>query len=65
MPELSGEETFEEIRRIDPAARVILTSGFSEEEAGGRFAGKGLLGFLQKPYQTSALLAKLHEAMEP
>jgi len=44
---------------------VILTSGFSEEEAGGRFAGKGLLGFLQKPYQTSALLAKLHEAMEP
>jgi CheY-like chemotaxis protein len=64
MPELSGEEAFEEIRRIDPSARVILSSGFSEEEASGRFAGKGLLGFLQKPYQTSALLAKLREAME-
>lgn len=64
MPELSGEEAFEEIRRIKPDARVILSSGFSEEEASGQFAGKGLLGFLQKPYETSALLAKLREAME-
>jgi PAS domain S-box-containing protein len=64
MPELSGEEAFEEIRRIKTDARVILSSGFSEEEASSRFTGKGLLGFLQKPYETSALLAKLHEAME-
>ena len=64
MPELSGEEAFEEIRRIDPDARVILSSGFNEEEASGQFAGKGLLGFLQKPYETGALLAKLREAME-
>jgi PAS domain S-box-containing protein len=64
MPELSGEEAFDEIRRIKPDARVILSSGFSEHEATSRFAGKGLLGFLQKPYTSGALLAKLREAME-
>jgi CheY-like chemotaxis protein len=63
MPELSGEEVFDEIRRIKPDARVILSSGFSEQEATSQFAGKHLLAFLQKPYKTSALLAKLREAM--
>ena len=59
-----GEETFDRIRSIRPDARVILSSGFSEQEATLRFEGKGLLGFLQKPYRQSALLEKLREVTE-
>jgi two-component system cell cycle sensor histidine kinase/response regulator CckA len=55
MPRLSGAETFLQIREIRPDAPVILMSGYKEEEASGRFAGKGLAGFLEKPFSTEGL----------
>jgi len=65
MPRMDGEETFREIRRIKPDVRVILSSGYNEEEATERFAGKGLAGFIQKPYRAAALIAKMQEVLEP
>jgi PAS domain S-box-containing protein len=65
MPKMNGEETFRELRRISPEVRVILSSGFSEEGATERFSGLGLAGFIQKPYQIDALIAKLKEACRP
>jgi len=55
MPRLSGAETFRQIREIRPDARVILMSGYNEQEASGSFADKGLAGFLEKPFSTQAL----------
>lgn len=55
MPRLSGAETFRRIRELRPEARVILMSGYNEEEASGSFARKGLAGFLEKPFSTQAL----------
>ena len=55
MPGLSGEEVFREIRRIRPEVRVILTSGYNEQEATSRFAGKGLAGFIEKPFQMASV----------
>ncbi|MCP3859385.1 MAG: response regulator, partial [Phycisphaeraceae bacterium] len=51
MPGLDGEQAFEKIRRIDPGAPVILCSGYCEQDATRRFAGKGLSDFLQKPFR--------------
>ncbi len=59
MPRLDGEQTFRELRRIDPAVRVLLTSGYNEVDATARFAGKGLAGFLQKPFRVAQLVAQL------
>ena len=59
MPRLSGEEAFAEMRRIRPDAHVILTSGYNEQDATNRFAGKGLAGFLQKPFKPDVLYEKL------
>lgn len=59
MPHMSGEETFRELRRIRPDVRVLLSSGYSEGEATHRFAGKGLAGFLQKPYRPHLLVETL------
>lgn len=50
MPRLDGEETFREMRRIRPDVRAILSSGYNEQTATSRFAGKGLAAFVQKPY---------------
>jgi PAS domain S-box-containing protein len=63
MPEFGGEETFRELRQMNPSVRVILTSGYNEQEVTQRFAGKGLAGFMQKPYALAALKAKLRQAI--
>jgi two-component system, cell cycle sensor histidine kinase and response regulator CckA len=55
MPHMDGAQTFGELRRINPDVRVILVSGYSEEDVAARFAGKRLSGVLQKPYSLSKL----------
>ena len=64
MPRLDGEETLRELRRIRPEVRVILSSGYDEEETANRFAGKGLAGFVQKPYGIRPLVEKIRQALE-
>lgn len=50
MPHLDGQETFRELRRLRNDVKVILSSGYNEHSAISQFAGKGLVGFIQKPY---------------
>jgi two-component system cell cycle sensor histidine kinase/response regulator CckA len=57
MPYMNGEEVLRELKIILPDVLVLLSSGFNEVEAVRRFTGKGLAGFLQKPYR-AALLAE-------
>ena len=59
MPVMSGEEALQEMRRMRPDLRVILSSGYNEVEAIRRFRGQGLSGFLQKPYTADALGEKV------
>ena len=65
MPKLDGLATFRELRRIRPDVRVILCSGFSEQEIAERFAGEGLAGFLQKPYGLERLRKALARVLGP
>ena len=63
MPRMDGETAFREMRALHPELRVILSSGYSEVEAMGRFLGKGLRGFIQKPYGPKDLVAKVQSAL--
>ncbi len=64
MPHLNGEQAFGEMRRISAQVPVILASGYNEQEATSRFTGKGLAGFIQKPFRMKDLLATLAKALE-
>ena len=64
MPIMSGEETFRELRLIRPDVQVILSSGFNEVEAIRNFNGKGLAGFLQKPYTAARLTQAVRAALD-
>jgi DNA-binding NtrC family response regulator len=55
MPHMDGEQCFRELRALNPDVKVIMSSGFSELEVTQKFVGKGLAGFIQKPYRLSAL----------
>jgi CheY-like chemotaxis protein len=64
MPYVDGEACYREMRRLRPEVMVILSSGYNEQDIVKRFAGKGLAGFVQKPYTTDDLLAKVRKAFE-
>jgi PAS domain S-box-containing protein len=55
MPKMDGEQCFRELRRIKPDVRVIMSSGYNEQEVAPKFIGKELAGFIQKPYKLSVL----------
>jgi PAS domain S-box-containing protein len=63
MPRMDGRETFDELRRIRSDVRVVLSSGYSEQEVYGRFAGQGIAGFVQKPYLMDRLVGEVQRAM--
>ncbi len=64
MPNMDGIETFTELKRLKPDVRVILSSGYSEQDATSTLAGHGLRGFIQKPYSAEALVDKLFEVLD-
>lgn len=63
MPHLDGEQTFGELRRIQPDVRVVLMSGYSQPESVARFAGQGLAGFVQKPFSLDTLRESVHHVL--
>ena len=63
MPNKDGLATYEDIIRIKPDAKVILSTGFHEGEASNRFSAKRLAGFIQKPYRLATLRSILHNIM--
>ncbi|MCE9579729.1 MAG: PAS domain S-box protein [Deltaproteobacteria bacterium] len=57
MPNLSGAQALEAIRRIRPDVRVVLSSGYSEIDIAHRIAGDPCTVFLRKPWTPDELLA--------
>ena len=55
MPRMDGEQCFRELRALDPGLRVIMSSGYNEQEISQKFSGMAPAGFIQKPYKLSEL----------
>ncbi len=64
MPEMGGEETFRELRKLRSDIPVILSSGYNEQDVTQRFAGRGLTGFIQKPYTMANLRSAIYRALD-
>jgi CheY-like chemotaxis protein len=64
MPHMDGRQAFLRMREVDPRVPVVLTSGYSEQDVLADFLGKGLAGFLPKPYQSSQFISVIRQAVE-
>lgn len=64
MPRMDGVTCVNEIRRIRPNAKVILSSGFTQADITRRFGDAGLSGFAQKPYDLATLRAELQRVLQ-
>ncbi len=59
MPGINGVESFLEIRKFKPAARIVIMTGFSVENLLVQALDNGALTVLYKPFQSADFLALL------
>jgi PAS domain S-box-containing protein len=64
MPGLSGGDTYEQLKTVNPAVKVLLMSGFSQSRMVEKLLETGCAGFLQKPFDTRTLSVKIHEVLQ-
>ncbi len=62
MPRMSGRDALRHILDLDPAARVLFSTGFSEEDLA---SVDGAIGLLSKPYRPQDLITAVRAALLP
>ncbi len=62
MPDMGGGDTFDLLKAIHPAVRVILSSDYSGQVQ--QLMERGCRGFLPKPFNTSDLCEKVRTVLD-
>jgi CheY-like chemotaxis protein len=63
MPVMGGEEVLVELRRRDSQVPILAVSGYGETEAVQRLVGRGVAGFLSKPFTAEGLALAVKQAL--
>jgi two-component system cell cycle sensor histidine kinase/response regulator CckA len=63
MPGMSGEQVFHAIRALEPTCRVILSSGYLDNDALNHLTRQQFTSFLRKPYDWEVLLATVQRML--
>jgi PAS domain S-box-containing protein len=63
MPGMGGLEVLKELRSLDPRVKVLVSSGFSEDEVARTFSDEGFAAFLHKPFDPQDLLLTLAQVI--
>ncbi len=64
MPVLDGKKCLEEILRINPNAKVVVASGYSDGGSSDGVMVAGAKGFIQKPYKMRQFLTTVREILD-
>lgn len=64
MPQMSGSELFDRLKKINPAIKVLLSSGYSIDGQAREILNRGCDGFIQKPFTISQLSIKIREILD-
>jgi two-component system, cell cycle sensor histidine kinase and response regulator CckA len=64
LPKLSGRDVLFKIKQENQAAKIVVSSGYFEEDFKSDFERAGIKHFLQKPYQLDHVVQTLQSAIE-
>ncbi len=64
MPRMNGNEAYGALMEINPKLKVLVSSGYSEEDRVMDLIGRGANGFLRKPYESETVLAAVREVLD-
>jgi PAS domain S-box-containing protein len=64
MPHIDGVAAYKAMRKIRSDCKVLLMSGYSEQQATNSLTGRSFGGFIQKPFQTVPLLRAVIDCLD-
>jgi signal transduction histidine kinase/CheY-like chemotaxis protein/HAMP domain-containing protein len=64
MPDMCGGETYDSLKRINPAVKVLLSSGYSIDGQAAEILKRGCNGFIQKPFNMEQLSRKIRDVLQ-
>jgi CheY-like chemotaxis protein len=64
MPEMGGKGCLEELVKINPAAKVLIASGYTLQDSTKEMADIGANGFVNKPYDVRQLLETVRTVLD-
>ena len=64
MPGMGAGDTYDGLQAIDPAIKVLLSSGYGIDQQISEILQRGCKGFIQKPFNMQMLSDKIGEILE-
>ena len=63
MPKMGGLEAFRELKKINPDVKVVVSSGYEEDERFQEIMREGAFSYLKKPFVIQKLADAVREAL--
>ena len=64
MPRMGGLETLCELKKLDPEVKVVVSSGYEQDEHSQRIMQEGAILYLKKPYMIDSLSQAIQQAFD-
>ena len=64
MPGMGGSETYNQLMKIHPDIKVLLSSGYSVSGEATEILNRGCKGFIQKPFDIRRISCKIREVLD-
>jgi CheY-like chemotaxis protein len=61
---MGGKEAVNELHRIDPKAKAVISSGHADDPAVAQFRDHGFVGVIPKPYRIDELDDRIKKAIK-
>jgi two-component system cell cycle sensor histidine kinase/response regulator CckA len=64
MPKMGGKDCLKKILKIDPQARILISSGYSADASTKECLGMGAKGFVAKPFRFKEFLQQVRKVLD-
>jgi len=64
MPDMGGGAVYDEMKKMNPDVKVLLSSGYSIEGEATEILARGCNGFIQKPFTINKLSHEIREILD-
>ena len=64
MPQMTGDELFYELKKVDSSAKVLIASGYSSDSRTRAILDDGAVGFIQKPFAVEELACEVRRCLD-
>lgn len=64
MPDINGDKVFKHLREIKPGIKILLSTGYSEDDSIDELLTNGNASFIQKPFTIDSITPVLQELLE-